>query len=117
MAALAQARVLERSVLTSFQLDTVLAAVAHGRPMRHVWLVLPQLQVDLGLERIMATAKDAGVPMLGLRQNMLNAGVVATVRKAGLGVGGWACNDAEAIARLLDLEVVGPIWRLHAAMR
>ena len=60
IAALAQARVLERSVVTSFQLDTVLAAVAHGRPMRHVWLVLPQLQVDLGLERIIATAKDSG---------------------------------------------------------
>ena len=50
IAALSQARVLERSVVTSFQLDTVLAAVAHGRPMRHVWLVLPQLQVDLGLD-------------------------------------------------------------------
>ena len=105
IAALAQARVLERSVVTSFQLGTVLAAVAHGRPVRHVWLVLPQLQVDLGLERIIATAKNAGVPMLGLRQNMLNAEVVATVRKAGLGIGGWASNDAAAIARLLELKV------------
>ena len=43
--------------------------------------------------------------MLGLRQNMLNAEVVATVRKAGLGIGGWACNDAAAIARLLELKV------------
>jgi glycerophosphoryl diester phosphodiesterase len=105
IAALARARVVERSVVTSFQLDTVLAAAAHGRPLRHVWLVLPQLQADLGLKRIIATAKDAGVPMLGLRQNMLNAEVVATVRNAGLGIGGWACNDAAAIARLLALEV------------
>jgi glycerophosphoryl diester phosphodiesterase len=105
IAALKQARVLERSVVTSFQLDTVVDAVAHGRPMHHVWLVLPQLQVDLGLERIIATAKEAGVPMLGLRQNMLNTEVVGTVRKAGLGIGGWACNDAAAIARLLDLKV------------
>jgi glycerophosphoryl diester phosphodiesterase len=105
MAALKQARVLERSVVTSFQLDTVTDAAAHGQPMRHVWLVLPQLQVDLGLGRIIATAKDAGVPMLGLRQNMLNREVVATVRKAGLGIGGWACNDRDAIARLLELQV------------
>ncbi len=105
IAALKQARVLERSVVTSFQLDTVLQAANHGQPMRHVWLVLPQLQVDLGLGRVVATAKEAGVPMLGLRHNTLNAEVVATVRKAGLGIGGWACNDAEAIARLLDLEV------------
>jgi glycerophosphoryl diester phosphodiesterase len=102
---LEQARVLERSVVTSFQLDTVLKAVAHGRPLRHIWLVLPQVQVDLGLDRVIATAKAAGVPMLGLRQNMLNAEVVATVRKAGLGIVCCACNDAAAIARLLDLEV------------
>jgi len=105
MAALGQARVLERSVVTSFQLDTVVAAVAHGRPMSHVWLVLPQLQVDLGLDRIIAAAKAACVPIIGLRQNMLTESVVAAVRKAGLGIGGWACNDAAAIAHLLDLEV------------
>jgi len=105
MAALKQAGMLERSVVTSFQLDTVLDATRHARPIGHVWLVLPQLQVDLGLDRVIATAKASGVPMLGLRQNMLNAEVVATVRKAGLGIGGWACNDAAAIARLLELEV------------
>lgn len=105
MLALKQAGMLERSVATSFQLDTVLDATRHARPMRHVWLVLPQLQADLGLDRVIATAKASGVPMLGLRQNMLTAEVVATVRKAGLGVGGWACNDATAIARLLELEV------------
>jgi glycerophosphoryl diester phosphodiesterase len=43
--------------------------------------------------------------MLGLRQNMLDAASVATVRQAGLGIGGWASNDADAIARLLALEV------------
>ena len=105
MAALGQARVLERSVVTSFQLDTVVDAATHGRPMRSVWLVLPQIQVDLGLDRIIAIAKTSGVPMLGLRQSMLDANIVATVRKAGLGIGGWACNDAAAITRLLDLEV------------
>jgi glycerophosphoryl diester phosphodiesterase len=105
MAALKQAGMLERSVVTSFQLDTVLDATRHARPMGHVWLVLPQLQVDLGLDRVIATAKASGVPILGLRQNMLTADVVATVRKAGLGIGGWACNDAAAIARLLELKV------------
>lgn len=103
--ALKQARVLERSVLTSFQLGTVCEAVAAARPMRHVWLVLPQVQTDIGLANVIAAAKGAGVPMLGLRQNMLTAEIVAAVRAAGLGIGGWACNDAEAIARLLALEV------------
>jgi glycerophosphoryl diester phosphodiesterase len=105
MAALGRARMLERCVVTSFQLDTVIDAAAHGRPMRHVWLVLPQIQVDLGLDRIIATTRAASVPIIGLRQNMLDANVVATVRNAGLGIGGWACNDAAAIDRLLDLAV------------
>ena len=103
--ALEQARVLERSVLTSFQLGTVCEAVAAVRPMKHVWLVLPQVQTDIGLANVVASAKGADVPMLGLRQNMLTAEIVAAVRAAGLGIGGWACNDAEAIAKLLALEV------------
>lgn len=102
---LKQAKVLERCVLTSFQLGTVADAVAAGRPMNHVWLVLPQVQVDIGLANVIAAAKAAGVPMLGLRQNMLTAAIVAMVRDAGLGIGGWAGNDEEAIARLLELDV------------
>jgi glycerophosphoryl diester phosphodiesterase len=105
MAALKQARVLDRSVFTSFQLDTVLEAVAQARPSKHVWLVTPNVQIDIGLANVIATTKAANVPMLGLRQNMLDAGIVAAVRAAGLGIGGWACNDAQAIAKLLALTV------------
>ena len=105
MAALKQAGMLERTVVTSFQLNTVIDAATRARPMGHVWLVLPQIQVDLGLARVVAVAQAASVPIIGLRQNMLDANIVATVRNAGLGIGGWACNDAAAIARLLDLEV------------
>lgn len=103
--AIRQAKMLERSVFTGFQLATVLEAVAAARPGKHVWLVTPNVQVDIGLANVIATAKAAAVPMLGLRQNMLTADIVAAVRAAGLGVGGWACIDAEAIARLLALEV------------
>ena len=104
-AAIAQVKMLERSVFTSFQLATVLEAVAAARPSKHVWLVTPNVQIDIGLANVIAIAKAASVPMLGLRQNMLNAGIVSAVRAAGLGIGGWACNDAEAIARLLALQV------------
>ena len=103
--AIRQAKMLERSVFTSFQLGTVCDAVAAARPVNHVWLVLPQVQTDIGLANVMASAKAAGVPTLGLRQNMLTAEIVASVRAAGLGIGGWACNDAAAIERLLALEV------------
>ncbi|MGE5149487.1 MAG: glycerophosphodiester phosphodiesterase family protein [Rhodospirillaceae bacterium] len=103
--AIRQAKMLDRSVFTSFQLDTVLEAVAAARPSRHVWLVTPNVQIDIGLANAIAIAKAAAVPMLGLRQNMLSAAIVAQVRAARLGIGGWACNDAEAIARLLALQV------------
>jgi len=102
---LKQAKMLDRCVVTSFQLATVLEAVGQARPSNHVWLVTPPVQIDIGLANVIATAKGAGVPMLGLRQNMLSAEIVAAVRAAGLGIGGWACNDTEAIARLLALQV------------
>jgi glycerophosphoryl diester phosphodiesterase len=104
-AALRQHKALDRTIMTSFQLDTVVAAAAEAPPLKHVWLVLPMLQVDLGLARVIDITRAARVPMLGLRQNMLTAEIVSTVRAAGLGIGGWACNDGEAIARLLDLAV------------
>ena len=67
--------------------------------MRHVWLVTPATQIDIGLEGVIEAARANRVPILGLRSNMLAAPRVATVREAGLGIGGWACNDAAAIAR------------------
>ena len=103
--ALKQAKMLERSVFTSFQLGTVVEAVAQARPMTHVWLVTPPVQIDVCLANVIATAKAAGIPMLGLRKNMLSADVVSTVRAGGLGIGGWACNDGAAIERLLALKV------------
>jgi glycerophosphoryl diester phosphodiesterase len=104
-AAMRDLGVLDRAIFTSFQLGTVLEAVAAARPANHVWLVLPQLQADLGLERVIAIARQANLPMLGLRQNMLAPEVVAAVRASGLGIGGWACNDEDAIVRLLGMAV------------
>lgn len=103
--ALKQAGVLDRCAITSFQLGTVLEAVAEAQPSRHVWLVTPPTQIDLGLANVTATAIAHKVPMLGLRTNMLDAPTVAAVRAAGLGIGGWACNDAAGIAKLFDLGV------------
>jgi glycerophosphoryl diester phosphodiesterase len=103
VAVLRREHVLERSVLTSFQLETVVEAVRHGTPMRHVWLVTPQVQSDLGLAGMIEVARARGVPMLGLRHNVLTTDITAKVRTAGLGIGAWACNDAQAIAHALAL--------------
>src|SRR5215813_14061253 len=105
VAALMAARMLDRTVMTSFQLETVAEVLRHGRPMHHVWLVAPDLQVDIGLAGVIELASARSVPMLGLRSTMLEAEAVAAVRVAGLGLGGWACNDAPAIAKMFDLAV------------
>jgi len=97
VAALRNAGVLDRT--------TVAEAVRLGRPWNSAWLVTPDLQADAGLEGVIALARDAGVTMLGIRSNVLDAAIVAQVRAAGLGIGGWACNDAGAIQAMLDLGV------------
>ncbi len=103
--ALVQARIAERCVITSFQIASVAAVAQRVALKRHGWLVTPPVQTDLGLDGVIATARAYGVPMLGLRSTMLDAAAVATVRAAGLGIGGWACNDADTIARMFALGV------------
>jgi glycerophosphoryl diester phosphodiesterase len=105
MAALKAAGILDRAVMTSFQLGTTAEVPRHGKPMRHVWLVTPETQIDIGLQAVIDLACSNGVPMLGLRGNVLDASMVEKVRQAGLGIGGWACNDAAAIAKMFDLGV------------
>ena len=107
METLQERHMLERSVITSFQLGTVHEAASFGTPRTSVWLVSPDLQIDLGLDAVCAAARTRGVPMLGLRSNMLDAATVAAVRSAGLDIGAWACNDAVTIRRAFDLNVSG----------
>jgi glycerophosphoryl diester phosphodiesterase len=99
---LRRAGMLERCILTSFQLAAL--AGAHA-VQRRVWLVTPDVQTDLGVSGLCALTRHAGVPTLGLRSNRLNAEIAAQVRAAGLGIGAWAVNDAATIARMLDLAV------------
>jgi glycerophosphoryl diester phosphodiesterase len=104
-AAVRDARMLDRAVFTSFQIDSVREAVATARPPNHVWLVAPEVQIDIGLAGVAELALARGVPMLGIRCNMMNAAGNTTLLEAGLRVGGWAANDATEIARMLALGV------------
>jgi glycerophosphoryl diester phosphodiesterase len=105
METLAAERILDRTTITSFQVETVAAAARYGQPMQRVWLVTPAVQADIGLRGIIKVAAAYDIPMLGLRQSVLDRATLAELRGAGLRVGAWACNDAEAIARMLDLGV------------
>jgi glycerophosphoryl diester phosphodiesterase len=104
---LREQRVLERSVVTSFQIGTVCAAVSFAMPSMHAWLVTPDVQTDLGLPAVCAAARARGVPMLALRSNRVDGDVVVAVREAGLDIGAWACNDTVTMQRMFDLAVAG----------
>ena len=105
VAAVKAGGMLDRTVLTSFQLGTVAEALRHGTPQRSVWLVAPATQVDVGLAAVIDATRASRVPMLGLHGPLLDAPTVAAVRKAGLGIGGWACNTAPLIAKMFDLGI------------
>lgn len=96
---------LERTVITSFQVDSISRAISHGRPKETIWLVTPDVQADIGLAAACDLAVQRHVSLLGVRSTTLDETAVATVRKAGLGVSAWACNDATTIARILALGV------------
>jgi glycerophosphoryl diester phosphodiesterase len=102
---LAAEGVLDRTTITSFQVETVAEAVRHGRPLQHVWLVSPGVQADIGLVGVAKVAEAFGVPMLGLHHDMLDRARLAELRGAGLRVGAWACNEADVITRMLELGV------------
>ena len=57
------------------------------------------------LEREADEAQRAGVTMLGLEQGLVTAEIVARARGAGMTLGVWTVNDADAIRRFIDLGV------------
>lgn len=94
-----------RTVVTSFQADTMAKAIATPGLAGAIWLVAPPVQDDIGLDGIAAIAAAIGVRAVGLRQNRLDAPGVAKLRARDLTVGAWAVNDDAAIRKVLGLGV------------
>ncbi len=103
---LRQADMLARTIITSFQIESLMEVAACGQPRQRIWLVAPDVQRDIGgAKGIVAVARAHGIAMVGLHQRDLNPAVVAALRAGELMVGGWGCNDADAIARMFALGV------------
>lgn len=94
-----------RTVVTSFQADSVAEAVRAPGLAGAIWLVAPLVQDDIGLGGVVAVARAMGCGAVGIRQNRLDAAVLARLRAGGLAVGAWAVNSEEAIRRMLGLGV------------
>ena len=97
--------VLDRTIVTSFQIETLDRLREHGAPRGVIWLVSPFVLGDIGLADVIAVANAHRVPALSIQQTVLDPGVVKTVRDAGLGIGGWAAHDDAAITKMLHLGV------------
>ncbi|MGE0719455.1 MAG: glycerophosphodiester phosphodiesterase family protein [Alphaproteobacteria bacterium] len=96
---------LARTVVTSFQIESLVAMAAAARPSGMIWILANYVLTDLGLEGAMAAAKAHGVPALSIHQTRLDPDVVRRVRAAGLGIGGYAAHEDAAIAKMFALGV------------
>jgi glycerophosphoryl diester phosphodiesterase len=97
---------LDRTIITSFQLESLVEVAQQGRVRERIWLVAPDVQRDIGgVAGIIAVARAHDVGMVGLHQRALDRRVVMALREVGIKCGGWACNDADAIGRMFALGV------------
>ena len=87
---------LERSIITSFQLEPLRDA---HQASRRVWLIAPEVKSNVGIAGLCAIAGNAGAPALGLRSDRLDADTVAKVRAAGPGIGAWAAMITPRLLR------------------
>ena len=105
LAVLDAAGMRHRTVITSFQAATVAEAARMAGIAGAIWLVAPQVQLDIGLDGIVTVAREKRIGSVGLRISHLDARVQAHLRHAGLAVGAWAVNDEAAIRAALGLRV------------
>jgi len=57
------------------------------------------------LSREIEAVREAGVGVVGLHQDLVDASAVATARSAGLTLGVWTVNAPDALRRFIDLGV------------
>lgn len=96
---------LETTTVTSFQVGTLAAMRAQAQPKGLIWILSNYVMTDVGIDGAIQTARMHGIPALSVHQSMLTAEVVAKVRDAGLGIGGFAVNEEEPIRRMFALGV------------
>jgi glycerophosphoryl diester phosphodiesterase len=100
-------RAIAATVVMSFERDTWKRVRALRPAARACALYSRRTIGDLGstLRAEMELAQRAGVSMLGLHQNLVDADTVELVRKAGMTLGVWTVNGAGGIRRFIGLGV------------
>jgi glycerophosphoryl diester phosphodiesterase len=95
------------TVMMSFERDTWRRVRALRPEVRTCALYSKRSIGDLGstFRAQLAAARDAGVTLLGLHQDLVDEETVPLVREAGLGISVWTVNDEASIRRVVALGV------------
>ena len=98
--------VLDRTVITAFQLATLDEVTRQAAPKGLIWLVAQHVLRDIGdIDDLIGLARRRGAQALAIHGRQVTADMVAACRAAGLGVGCYACSDEATIADPLALGV------------
>lgn len=95
----------QRSWIIGFNADAMGEAQAAGGLAGVALLFEIPTLMDIGVEGVIAVARGRGVAEIGMHESMLDAGLIARFRAAGLGVGTWGANHEPSIRRMLGLGV------------
>lgn len=95
------------AVVMAFERETWRRVRALRPALRAGALYSPRTLEHLGATLASETeaARREGVAFLGLHQALVNADTVTAAERAGLTLGVWTVNEAEALQRFIDLEV------------
>jgi glycerophosphoryl diester phosphodiesterase len=94
-----------RSWIIGFNADDMAEAQAAGGLAGVAWLVEVPTLLDIGVDGVIAVARQIGVPEIGMTTSLLNEGLIRRFRAAGLGIGTWGANHEASIRRTLGLGV------------
>ncbi|MBT3359732.1 MAG: hypothetical protein HN403_08905 [Rhodospirillales bacterium] len=97
---------MERTVITSFFIDTLVRFRAVARPQNMIWLVKKLVFAQIGgMGTVLKIAKIKEIEEIALHQSVVGPEEAQAARAAGVRLGAFAVNDEAAIRRMLDLGV------------
>ena len=97
---------MERTVVTSFFIDTLVRFRSVARPLNLIWLVKKLVFSQIGgMAPVLEIAKAKNIEEIALHQSVAGPENGAVARAAGIRLGAFAVNDEAAIRRMLNLGV------------
>lgn len=103
---LARHGMLERTLVTSFRVESLAAFREAGRPAGLIWLIRPSgLFPGRALEPLLRSAHDHEIGEIGLHRKVIDQRQILIAKDAGIRLGAFAVKRERAIRRVLALGV------------